>query len=348
MHRVDTATAAPSLPAPQAVGTPGYFTQGDPGLGTPATVPGPDFLNMLQEEMAGVVTGAGLTLDATKLNHTQLLEAIIALAKAYGFSTGDAKFTFKIVSDAGWVMANDGSIGNASSGATLRANADTAALYTLLWDNIADQWCPVYDSSGVKVARGANAAADFAANRRLRLSRALGRAIAVAGIGEWEEIFTADAGTDVLTVPSNKSLYTGATVGLSNSGGALPGGLPATAYWIRLSDTTGKLATSLANAHAGIAIDITSAGTGTHTLTMSLTSRALGEHVGEETHSSAADENGPHAHARGHTNDYNLIGGGTGAYVSLGNTPPDTGSSGLGTPHNTMPPETFMNVMIKL
>lgn len=76
MHRVDTATAAPSLPAPQAVGSPGFFTQGDPGLGTPATVPGPDFLNMLQEEAVNVVLSAGLALDATKLNHAQLLQAI--------------------------------------------------------------------------------------------------------------------------------------------------------------------------------------------------------------------------------------------------------------------------------
>lgn len=348
MHRVDTATAVAAPPAQNPAGTPGYFSQGSPTGSPPATVPGQDFYNSVQEELVGAIVGAGLALS--KANNGQLLQAIIALAKAYGFSTGDAKLTFKTTADAGWVLSNDGTIGSATSGATTRANADTEALYTLLWNNITDQWCPVYDSGGAKVARGANAAADFAANRRLRLSRTLGRAIAVAGLGKWEEIFTADAGTDVLTVPSNNSLYTGAVVQASNSGGGLPGGLAAATnyYWLRLGATTGKVATSLANAHAGTAIDITSAGTGTHTLTMSLTSRALGEHLGEEAHVSTVAETAPHTHPRGHTNDLNLIGGGSGAYVSLGNSPPDTGSAGGGQPHNILGPEIFMNVMIKL
>lgn len=265
------------------------------------------------------------------------------------WSTGDAKLTFKTAADATWVLANDGSIGNGSSGATTRANVDTEALFTLLWNNIADAWCPVYDSSGSKVARGANAAADFAANRRLRLSRVLGRAIAVAGLGKWEEIFTADAGTDVLTVPSNFSLYTGAVVQASNSGGALPGGLAAATnyYVIRLGATTLKLATSLANAHAGTAIDITSAGTGTHTLTMSLTSRALGEHLGEESHSNKEDENGPHRHG---ATAYSSGGSGTANFVTsdASSHTSQTNYSGSGTPHNILGPETFMNVMIKL
>lgn len=357
MHRVDTSTAVPSLPSPEAAGTPGYFTKGNPGLGQLATVPGQDFFNMLQEEMAGVVLGAGLTLDATKTNFGQLLQAIIALAKQHGFSTGDAKLTFKTVADPEFVMANDGSIGNGSSGATTRANADTEALFTLLWNNITDAWCPVYDSAGAKVARGANAAADFAANRRLRLSRVLGRSIAVAGLGKWEEIFTADAGTDVLTVPSNGSLYTGAVVQAANSGGALPGGLAAATnyYVIRLGATTLKLATSLANAHAGTAIDITSAGTGTHTLSMSLTSRVLGEHLGEETHAQIGAENGPHDHTE--TGVAVIDPAGTQTYVVLADTAGvwsnlalghETLNSGSGTPHNILGPETFMNVMIKL
>lgn len=50
--------------------------------------------------------------------------------------------------------------------------------------------------------------------------------------------------------------------------GTLPAGLSlATDYWIiYVSDDTYKLATSLANAYAGTAVDITDAGTGTHTI----------------------------------------------------------------------------------
>ena len=93
------------------------------------------------------------------------------------YSTGDVKLTFKTVADTGWVMMNDGSIGSASSGATTRANADTEALFTLLWNNVSDTW------AAVSTGRGASAAADFAANKTLTLPRTLGRALAVSGAG---------------------------------------------------------------------------------------------------------------------------------------------------------------------
>lgn len=79
--------------------------------------------------------------------------------------------------------------------------------------------------------------------------------------------FTADAGTDVITHAHDYPSFT--KVQLTNSGGALPAGLAVlTYYWtIRQSATTSKLAASLALAVAGTAIDITGAGTGTHTIT---------------------------------------------------------------------------------
>lgn len=67
----------------------------------------------------------------------------------------------------GWLKMNGTSVGNASSGATGRANADTAALFAALWNNVAQVDAPVQDSAGSTVSRGANAAADFAANRRI-------------------------------------------------------------------------------------------------------------------------------------------------------------------------------------
>jgi hypothetical protein len=84
--------------------------------------------------------------------------------------------------------------------------------------------------------------------------------------------FTADASTDVCTytstasIPSN--LLTGTRVRLTTTT-TLPAGL-ATAtdyYLVRLSDTTFELATTYANALAGTQINITDAGTGTHTVT---------------------------------------------------------------------------------
>ena len=86
------------------------------------------------------------------------------------------------------------------------------------------------------------------------------------------DTFTADAGSDLCTwtstanIPSN--ILTGTRVRLTTTT-TLPGGLAtATDYYvIRMSDTTFELATSYANAVAGTQINITDAGTGTHTVT---------------------------------------------------------------------------------
>lgn len=77
--------------------------------------------------------------------------------------------------------------------------------------------------------------------------------------------FTA-AASDVLTLASN-SYVTGMKCTATTTV-TLPAGLAVLTdyYYIRLSATTGKLATSQANALAGTAIDITDAGTGVHTL----------------------------------------------------------------------------------
>lgn len=69
----------------------------------------------------------------------------------------------------GYLKANGGTIGSASSGGTSRANADAISLYTVLWDNIANTELPIQDSTGAASTRGASAAADFAANKRLPL-----------------------------------------------------------------------------------------------------------------------------------------------------------------------------------
>ena len=97
------------------------------------------------------------------------------------FLTGDVKLTLKVVADPGWVLMNDGSIGNPASGGTARANLDTQSLFMLLYANIPA--LILQDNTGATVARGATALADFTANRRLVLPAVLGRALAAAGAG---------------------------------------------------------------------------------------------------------------------------------------------------------------------
>lgn len=72
--------------------------------------------------------------------------------------------------------------------------------------------------------------------------------------------------TDMITVASH-NYWTGLAVNLTTSGG-FPGGLGAGTYYvIKVDGNRFKLATSLVNAQAGTAIDITTAGTGNLTLT---------------------------------------------------------------------------------
>lgn len=87
------------------------------------------------------------------------------------FSTGDAKWRLEQSTITGWVRVNGRTIGNASSGASERANADTQALFIYIYNTFTDAICPVPGG------RGANALADFNANKQITLLDARGRAI---------------------------------------------------------------------------------------------------------------------------------------------------------------------------
>ena len=79
------------------------------------------------------------------------------------FATGDWKFRSTTGTLTGYVRANGRTLGSAASGATERANADTETLYTYLWNGHAN------GILAVSTGRGANAAADFAANKTIAL-----------------------------------------------------------------------------------------------------------------------------------------------------------------------------------
>lgn len=63
----------------------------------------------------------------------------------------------------GYTRCNGRTIGDASSGATERANADTVDQFTYLWNNLANA------QAAVSGGRGASAAADFAAHKTIAL-----------------------------------------------------------------------------------------------------------------------------------------------------------------------------------
>lgn len=86
------------------------------------------------------------------------------------FTTGDVKAVYGTGTITGWVRANGRTIGSAISGATERANSDTQALFTWLYNSD--------PSLAVSGGRGANAAADWAANKTIAVPDARGRVMA--------------------------------------------------------------------------------------------------------------------------------------------------------------------------
>jgi hypothetical protein len=132
------------------------------GVSTYAKLASPSFSGTVQ--VPNAPTG---TNDLTAAN-TAFVQAVAAAM----FSTGDMKPTMKTVADPGWVMMDDGTIGDASSGASNRANADCLNLFTLLWVYTNPNWMTVAPGG-----RGASAAADWAAHKTITLPRVRGRVL---------------------------------------------------------------------------------------------------------------------------------------------------------------------------
>lgn len=76
-----------------------------------------------------------------------------------------------------WLRCDGRTIGNTSSGATARANADMLTLYTHIWDNTSNTDIVIQNSAGVGTTRGASALIDFNANKRLPLFDMRGRVV---------------------------------------------------------------------------------------------------------------------------------------------------------------------------
>src|SRR5690606_13291474 len=76
MHRIDTSTREKDLFGPGKDG----FTGGDPLAAKPPTDLSADWFNDVQENIAGVIEGAGIEL--VKGDSGQLLEAILGIVQA--------------------------------------------------------------------------------------------------------------------------------------------------------------------------------------------------------------------------------------------------------------------------
>lgn len=226
MFKIDGAGTVTDKPARTALGAfPGWFNQ-TPGT-SPGTVVTGEYLNMLQAEVLAVLAAAAIAPDKT--DDGQLLKALQKIIKQ-SQPTGMRAGFIGTVAPTGWVLASGRTIGNAASGATERANDDTQDLFTLLWALPIGEF-PIQTSAGAGSVRGASAAADWAANKRMVLPNysdrlAVGRGDmggAPAGL-----ITIADTGLDTTKVGAKAGLatrtfhYAGTTGG--SNGGAFSAG----------------------------------------------------------------------------------------------------------------------------
>jgi microcystin-dependent protein len=190
-------------------------------------------------------------------------------------STGDVFFRFKDGARTGAVRANGRTVGSATSGATERANADCAALYAELYNALSDALCPV--SGG----RGANAAADFAANKTLTLPDLRGsvpRGLDTMGNGAGSRF---DAS---VPFPAGNAPTPGSTAGANHvtlDAAMIPG-----------------------HAHS---FSATTGAAGSHSHTWSGTTSSDGAH----THGGTTSPNGGHSHLSSAGNTFVDIPGGT-------------------------------------
>lgn len=94
MFAIDDATAVAVMPTPEAAGTPGFFTEGNPALGQAATYLRASFLNSLMQELLNVLAGTGIS--PSKTAYDQLLTGLRSNALVTGNATGAAN-TYAVV-----------------------------------------------------------------------------------------------------------------------------------------------------------------------------------------------------------------------------------------------------------
>ncbi len=212
--------------------------------------------------------------DLTEIPCTSFARSILAATSAadllaIGISvptTGDAQLTLKVTAPDGWLMMTDGTIGNALSGATF-ADASAQDLFELIWNNISNSWAPVVGG------RGASASADWAAQKKLTLTKQLGRAILIGGAGsgltsralgetggeETHQLTTDEAPTGQLTLNFNDPEHSHQLpLDFIGGGGGLLGGVDRTQpYGNGQPGTGGGIAPTTSPESTGITASLT-------------------------------------------------------------------------------------------
>lgn len=194
---------------------------------------------------ANIATAAGDCFEAESLGSGNWVVRNYQKADGTSVVAASSFITGMVISfdgasaPSGWIFSDGRTIGDASSGATNRANADCQALFTQYWNSYTNTECPV--SGG----RGASAAADWAAHKTLTVIDRRGRVdagkdnmggttasrLTAGGSGITGTTLGAAGGAESVTLtaaqsglPSHSHSYTQAVSGQPNTNGD-PGGL---------------------------------------------------------------------------------------------------------------------------
>lgn len=243
----------------------------------------------------------------------------------------------------GWVRCNGMTIGNASSGGTERANADTETLFGVLWSAYSNTILAIQDSEGTASSRGASAAADYAANKRLPLPDLRGRAR--FGLDDMGNSAAGRLGDVIANETTNGS--SGGTETVTLSATHMPSHThTGPSHTHSFSATTGT--ESAGHTHSG-----TTSTDGAHSHTYSLSYEVSANAGGgfasnlSALTTSSTGSSGSHSHtfttgsaSATHTH---TVSGTTGASGTG-----DTGSAGGDTAHSNMPPAWLITAIIKL
>lgn len=224
--------------------------------------------------------------------------------------TGDIRTSLNSFYPYGWVPLNNGTIGNASSNATSRANQDTWQLYNLIWamfspftNSTTNLLAQLVDSSGTNIAYGSSAIADFSANNAITLSQTMGKVVlgtvpTPAYLPTYGgNINASNSGGNLFidTGSVNMGVFNGMPFYFINVSGTLPGGVTSSnVYYVaNYNGTNGfNVATTFANAMAGTVLTYVNSGSPVIGIATALT----GSFEGEYAHIQLLAEIAAHTH----------------------------------------------------
>lgn len=252
----------------------------------------------------GFVLGDATELSATTYEglFTELLASLASLGRGTAVGTFTTDQTTEICTCTGHGLSDGDVVHVANSGGGLPGGLATLTTYYIR-DKTTDTFKLTATRGGSAIDITTNGSGTHSLYNKFALPTSVGRTRIGAGTGT-VVASGVDADVDLagntLAVPANNTKWiTGMAVVFTLASGTITGLVSTTTYYvIRNSSTLLKLASTLANAQNGTAIDFTAKSAPIWSLTYTMTARTLGEAGGQETHAKSSTEALAHVHGQ--------------------------------------------------